>query len=440
MRSFVANKRVSKTRGAPLALAIALAMGTVVGVTGFAEPAHAAKKKKDKKAAAQYSEEFIAVYKPIEAMMAEGGDVNAVPAQVPSLVAISQSPDEKMVAGNVIYNAGVKTSKQDLQLQGMELMLASGKVGPESAGQYNFVAYQLANALQQPGKARTYLQAAMDLNYTSERVSAADLQAAMAESYIGEGRFAEGVKVLTSAIDARKAAGLPVEESWYQRGLSIAYKNQVQPQVYDIIALWIADFPSETNWRDSVNIARNLNDFEGSELLDLMRLGYRVNSFQNKQDYILYIEAADPRRLPKEVATIIEQGYASGMVSKDDIYVADSLKTANSRISSDRAELPSLERDARGASANIRTVIAAGDAFLSYGEYAKAEEFYRKGLGMPGAEAAQTQTRLGIALTEQGKYDEALEAFGKVNGKRVAIARLWAAYTNQLKANAATGG
>lgn len=438
MRSFVAPLRASKMRGTSFALAVALTMGAAVGVTGFAEPAHAQKKKdkKAKEAKAEYSKEFIEAYKPVEAAFnAEGADITTVKPQLLALVPLAQSDDERFVTGNLVYNAGARTQDQALQLQGMELMLASNKVNPEQLGQFNFVAYQLSSNSKQEAKARTYLQNAIDLNYTNEQITAADLQAAMAESYIAEGRHDEGVRVLTSAIEKRKDAGLPVEESWYKRGLSVAYNNKIQPAVYDIIAVWLADFPTDSNWRDSVNIARNLNDFGSAEMLDLLRLGYRVNAMQNKVEFVDYIDAADPRKLPKEVEMVIEHGYTSGLVSKDDIYVADSLKTAKGRIASDRAELPALERDARASSAGIRTVIAAGDAFLSYGEYAKAEEFYRKGLGMPGAEAAQTNTRLGIALAEQGKYDEALEAFGKVQGKRTPIARLWSTYVNQKMAS-----
>ncbi len=436
MRSIVATQRASKMRGTSLALAIALAMGTVVGVTGFAEPAHAQKKDKKKKAKAQYSKEFLAAYKPIEeGFNVEGADPAATKAQLPGLIAMAQSGDEKFAAGNLTYNVGARSSDQALQLQGMEMMLASGKVAPEQEPQFNFVAYQLSSNAKQPTKARTYLQRAIDLNYTSAQVSAADLQAAMAESYFAEGRHDEGVKVLTTAIARQKEAGLAVEESWYQRGLSVAYNNKVQPAVYDIIAVWLADFPTNSNWRDSVNIARNLNNFESAEMLDLLRLSYRVDALKEKVEYLDYIEAADPRKLPKEVEKVIEHGYATGLVSKDDIYVADSLKTAKSRIASDKAELPALERDARASSASVRTVLAAGDAFLSYGDYVKAEEFYRKGLGMPGAEAMEANTRLGIALTEQGKYDEALTTFGKVNGKREPIARLWAMYVNQKMAS-----
>ena len=178
------------------------------------------------------------------------------------------------------------------------------------------------------------------------------------------------------------------------------------------------------------NLTRNLNSFGDPEMLDLMRLGARVEALTDKQDYILYVEAADARRLPKEVKDIIEEGYANGIVSRDDIYVADSLEIANGRIESDRSDLPALETDADAPDAGLRTVIAAADAFLSYGEYEKAERFYTKGLEMEGVDAGLALTRLGIAQAELGKTDEAKATLARVEGMRMPIAKLWTAYAD----------
>ena len=167
-------------------------------------------------------------------------------------------------------------------------------------------------------------------------------------------------------------------------------------------------------------------------MLDLLRLSLRVNALRDKVEFSDYVEAADARRLPKEVKRVIELAYSTGNVSRDDIYLADALKVADSRIAADERDLPALENDAKAASAGLRTVMAAGDTFLSYSQYGKAESFYQKALGMPGVNAAEAQTRLGIAQVEQGKYDEALASFAKVNGKRTPIARLWAAYARQM--------
>ena len=432
MRFFVANRRAETKRVSHFALAIALAMGATVVSGLVAEPAYAAKKDKKKAGKPEYSKEFIAAFSPIQqGMSAEPVDVAALKALLPAAVAVSVSPDEKLATGNAAYNLGVKANDYETQYQGMTMMVSSGKLAPEQVGPFNFAAYQLGNALKRYPESRTYLQSAMDANYTSETVTPAAMRVAMAESFISENRVDEGLQYLMNAIRQQKATGQPVDETWYRRGLSLAYNNE-KPIVFDFATAWIGEYPSRGNWRDSINIARNMNNFEAGEMLDLLRLSRTLDALDNKQEYIDYIEAADARRLPKEVESLIQQGYNSGKVSKDDIFVADTLKIASGRIAADRADLPSLERDARSAGAALRTVTAAGDTFLSYGDYAKAEEFYQKALGMPGVVNDVVLTRLGIAQAKLGKASEAQTTLSKVGGKRAPIAKLWSAYAGGL--------
>ena len=434
MRFFVSSSRARKKPGSSIVLAVALLSGTAMLSGVIAEPAHAQRdRKKDKKAPqAEYSKEFIEAFTPLQtAVNANDGSAAGVVGQFPAIVALANSADEKNATGGLIYNAGAQTGDQTLQLQGMGLMLESGKVAPENVGRFNFIAYQLANGASQFDRSRAYLQSAIDAGFTTDQVSLADLQIAMAESYISEQRYTEGLDYLSSAIAAAKAAGISVDEAWYRRGLSVAYNNEIVPQVYDFASGWIAAYPSETNWRDAINIARNLNTYDGGQMLDLLRLSQRVGAMKEKYEYIDYVEAADARRLPNEVKRVIELGYAAGVVSRDDIYISDSLSTANSRIAADRAELPALESDARAASAGVRTVVAAADAFLNYSEYAKAEEFYTKAVGMAGADQGEVLTRLGIAQLEQGKFDAARGSFSQVGGSRLPIASLWSAYADQ---------
>lgn len=433
MRFFVANPRADTKRGSHLALAIALAMGATVAGGLIAEPVYAANKDKKKRAGKPtYSKEFIAAFSPIQqGLSAEPVDVAAIKALLPAAVAVSVSPDEMLATGNAAYSLGLKANDYGIQYQGITMMINSGNLAPEQVGPFNFAAYQLSTALERHSEARTYLQVAMDANYSSETVSPSAMRVAMAESFISENRVDEGLQYLGNAIKQQKSTGQPVDEAWYRRGLSVAYNNQ-KPIVYDFLVSWLGEYPSRANWRDSINIARNMNNFESGEMLDLLRLSYALDALDNKQEYIDYIEAADARRLPKEVEALIQHGYSSGKISKDDMFVADSLEVASGRIAADRADLPSLERDARASGASIRTVTAAGDTFLSYNDYAKAEEFYQKALGMPGVSTDVVLTRLGIAQIKLGKTSEAQVSLSKVGGKRAPIAKLWSAYAKSL--------
>lgn len=427
-----------------LALAVALASGTaLVGMPGLTEPAHAQKKQKEDKQAGKpvYSKEFVAAYSPVEAALkAPGADLAAVKAQALALVPLAVSPDEKMAAGGMIFNAGISAKDVALQLQGAELMLASGKVKPEETGRFNVVAFQLANELKQYDKARSYLQQAIDLNYSAANVTTSDLQMNLAELYFTENRNVEGLKYLSDAIAARKAKGETVDPRWYKRGVSVAYTNEIVPQVYDFVKAWVADYPAPENWRDAVNLTRNLNEFDGPVLLDLLRLGKKVGTLKDKNDYIFYIESADPRRLPSEVKSVIDEAYGNGAIPKgSDSWVEEQYRTVSGLIVQDKAALPSLERDANAPAARLRTIIAAGDTFLSYGEYAKAAGFYERSLSLPDVDRNLALTRLGIAQIGAGDIEAARATFAKVEGQRAPIAMLWSAYAEQ-QAGAASGG
>jgi hypothetical protein len=438
----VSNQRFRRKVGSHLALAIALAAGSAVVATGFADPASAMQRKKDKDKKEErpaYSKEFIAAYSPIdEGLKAEAPDLNAIKGMVPAMKALAISPDEQFAGGNLVYNIGARSKDQSFQLDGMKMMLASGKSPPAQAGQFNFIAYQLLTIAGQHAESRSYLQKAIDAGYSSNAITTDQLRVNMAESFFSENRFAEGLDYLLDGIAQRKAKGLSVDEQWYRRGLTVAYNNEITPQVYDVVNLWIGAYPNDTNWRDAINITRNLNSYEAPEMLDLLRLGFRVNALREKYEYIDYIESADPRRLPKEVEKVIQQGYMTGRISQDDIFVSDSMRTATGRIEADRADLPALESDARAADAGLRTVIAAGDTFLNYDQAGKAEEFYAKAAGMPGADQNLVLTRLGISQVEQEKFDAAITTFGQVQGARAPIAKLWAAFAAQEAAAKAT--
>ncbi len=432
-RTMPANGRIARQ----LVLAIALASGTaMLTVPGFTDAAYAQKKKKGEEAEAPkaaFTEAFVKAYQPVDAAIrVPGADFAALKPQIVALSALAQTPDDKLALGGMMFNAGITGKDYPMQLQGAELMLGSGKVKPEEQGRFNVVAFQIANELKQFDKARAYLQKAIDLNYSAPNVSTSDLQMNMAEIFFSEERFDEGLKYLGDAIAAKKAAGQPVDQKWYRRGVSVAYTREIVPQVYDFVQGWVSDYPTADNWRDAVNLTRNLNEFEGPVLLDLLRLGKNVGTLKEKNDYVFYIESADPRRLPSEVKAVIEEANAKGVIARgSDSWVDEQYKTVSGLVAQDKAALPSLERDASAPTARLRTIIAAGDTFLSYGEYAKAAGFYERSLALPDVDRNLSLTRLGIAQIGAGNTAAALDTFAKVDGVRAPIARLWSAYAQQ---------
>jgi Flp pilus assembly protein TadD len=72
--------------------------------------------------------------------------------------------------------------------------------------------------------------------------------------------------------------------------------------------------------------------------------------------------------------------------------------------------------------------MVTGDAYLGYGEWAKAAELYRAALTKSGVDASLTNLRLGIALARSGDKAGATAAFNAVTGTRADIAKYWLLY------------
>jgi len=426
------------------ALAFALvAGGAVLTVPGLADPAMAQKKKDEPKGAAKpvFSKPFVDAYQPLDkALKAPDVDVAAIKPQMLAMVPLANSADEKYALGIMMFNAGITGKDELLQLQGVDLILASEKAPQADAARFNVVGFQITAGRREFERARAYLQRGIDLGFSSPSASTDDLRLNYAELYFSEERYAEGLAYLADLIAANKAAGIEVPLKWYRRAVSVAYTNEIVPQVYEFAAGWVTDYPSPDSWRDAVNLTRNLNDFESQPLLDLLRLGRKIGTFKGKNDYISYIESADARRLPGEVKAVIEEAYANGTIPRgSDSFVDDQYRLASERAGTERADMAGLERDANATNAQLRTVVAAGDVFLSNGDHAKAAGFYQKALGMAGVDRDHVLTRLGMALIGTGDIAGAREALAKVGGARLPVARLWAAYAAQQGATAAGG-
>ena len=362
-----------------------------------------------------------------EAAVAELG-VTLAPqkAVLDTALAAATTVDDRYVGGQLTVTLGGLSMDQGLQRRGLSAMLDSGKVSPTDAPRLQYFVGSLAFEAKDYAAARTALHAAVGAGYHDN-----DADALLADAYITDNQVPQGLTLLTQAIDARKAAGGAAPANWYRRGLGAAYRAKLLDQATSFSMGLVQAYPTNENWAGAITILREIGKFPNQETLDLMRLMGRTNSYAEERDYIEYIQAADARRAPGEVLKIIQAGTTAGKLKASDIFVAESRTIATGRIAADQASLPTLERDARAAAATAVTVMAAGDAFLSYEQAAKAEALYTIALGKPGVDLPRVLTRLGIAQVDQGNYAAAQATFAKVEGPRKGIAQLWSIYAAQ---------
>ncbi|MCR2833793.1 hypothetical protein [Parerythrobacter lacustris] len=412
----------ARRAGSNMALAIALATGAVVGLAATAPAAYAQKQPKSNN-----SKGFIAVYGPIlELSKAESPDEGALRAGVDQVVGAIENADDRYAAGAFANNVGVDLGDYGLQRKGITLMLESGKVAPDQVAKFHHTVGQLAYNDDDYAAARDAFQKALEAGYSRK-----DLFPLLADTYFQQEDYATGLAMYKTEMETLTATGEKPPREWITRALATSYNNDQAIPAIEFATILAREYPAVESWRDAINIQRNLVLMEGPELLDLMRLADTVGTMDSDRDYLEYADAADVLRAPGEVKRVLEKGIAAGKVSADELVVKETLTSANSRVEDDKKDLVDLEKDAMVPSATASLTTEAGDAFLSYQMYDKAEAAYQLALGKPGVDEAKANLRLGIAQLMLGKSEEAKASFAKVKGQRRPVAGLWSVYADQ---------
>ncbi len=354
-------------------------------------------------------------------------------AKIDAAAAAASTSGDKLKLGEMTRTYGVLVDDIALQHQGLVLMLDSGALQPAMTGQVQFLAGVTAYQRQDYAGAVKYLEPAKASGYQDQQGL---LERVLADAYKRTGNTTGALQMAQRDIAAAKAAGTKPSETAIRTALQTAYDGKQAAPATELAIMLVQDYPSKSAWSNSINVIRQMSSYQSQEALDLMRLMGRTNSYSGERDYIEYIQAVDPRRLPGEAQKVIADGMAAGVLKTSDPFIAEARGIITGRLNADRASLPALERDARAANASAATVSGAGDAFLGYGESAKAEALYTIALGKTGVDSDRVLTRLGIVQADQGKAAEAQATLAKVQGMRKPIAQLWAAYAAQKAAPA----
>jgi tetratricopeptide (TPR) repeat protein len=432
--------KFAKMGAARAAMAVALSTGLAAGglVLGAA-PAFAKEKEAPK---AAYSKEFVAVAGPVQklieaavAAQAKGtpaadlkASLSGAPATLATAEAAASTGQDKLAVGQWAVQIGGWLEDNTIRSRGIRNMLASGQLEAAKVPLFNFYLGNFAYAAKDWPTATEALTKAVSANYSED--AAAEM---LADAYAEQGKNVEALGALKMAVDARKAANGAVPEAWFKRANLIAYKGKLGPQAIEWSTMLVQASPSPLNWLGAGQLTREFGNFTKEESLDLGRLFLRSGALNSDKQYverefIEYIESADPRRLPGETLKIAELGVSKGVLRANDMFVSDAISQSKGRIAADKASLAALERDSKAA-ATGKTALATADAYLSYDDPAKAEEFYKLAITKGSIDNDRALTRLGIAQSDQNKFDEAKATFAQVTGVRAPLAKLWSVYT-----------
>ncbi|ETI59567.1 hypothetical protein C100_20680 [Sphingobium sp. C100] len=412
-----------------LALALALTSGAV------SAPAFAAKKEKKEEKQGMKLNVSPDVIKALQTAQqaSEKQDFATAKTALAEADSKAASNDDKYQIGAVKLNTGIGAKDEALKMEGLNQMLDSGLTPPEQAGQFNAVAADAALSQKNYDVAIQRGQAALAAGYKAEAV-----QPTIAQAYFGKagttntateparGFTQQGLAALKAAAEASKAAGQPVPAQWYQIGVSRAEAAKL-PDVTEWAKMAYQAEPSGQNLRTLVRLFQRANpNITNRENLDVLRLLGASDGLVIAADYTEYAEMASKTGIYGEVKSVIDKGRSKGVLNASqggDVY-----QTAVGRIAGDKSTLGAAEADAQKA-ATGKIAAATADAYLGYGDYAKAASMFELAKQKGGVDADEVNTRLGIAKMMGGDTAGAKAAFEAVQGgARKQIAGLWIAY------------
>jgi tetratricopeptide (TPR) repeat protein len=408
-------------------LVSSLALGAALMLGAAPQVAMAAKEKPVEAPKMTLSKEFRAAAGPAQAAIkanAAGAD-----AAVAAAEAAATTSDDKFVAAQLRLQVASALKDQAMQQRAVLAMLGSGSaLATVDAPKLNFYAGQFAYQANDFPRAIQYLTEADRLGY---KPGNQDVYLLIAEANFKANNIPAGLTFVEKAVAASTAAGTKPPEAWYARASSVAYKAKMNSESAKWTREQVRAYPTKDNWRTALVVYRDGATRDGNLNLDIFRLMRLTKSLAGERDYYEFASLATERGLPGEAKSIIDEGMATSAVPANSRALTELRTMANAKVASDQASLAAAERQA-GTSATGRIASATADAYLGYGQDAKAIALYRTALTKGGVDVDAVNTRMGIALLRSGDKAGARTAFTSVKGARADIAAFWLLWLDQM--------
>jgi len=346
-------------------------------------------------------------------------DAATFPAKLAAAQAAAQTPDEKYLVARLNLDYARAASDKAGMNAAYEAMLQSG-AAPASEqvvlyGQIGEAAFN-AGDFDKAGNAFEQLSKLQPDN--------ADVVSNLAIIRGRQGRTSEAAQLSARAAEMKLASGQQIPEDYYKRIIDQAYKAKDVALANKTLYSWLTAYPTPKNWADALQTHRALVPLDDAAELDRFRLMRVAGAIKSGTDYTNLAAYLLQKGLPGEAKAVLDDGAAKGALARGNAEYTRLLAQATQRANADRPTLAASESKA-SAAANGRIAANTGDAYMGYGDYAKAIAMYRLALQKGGVDASLVNTRLGMAMALSGDKAGAKTALTAVTGPRAELARYW---------------
>ncbi|MFZ2507345.1 MAG: hypothetical protein WAW79_02565 [Steroidobacteraceae bacterium] len=250
--------------------------------------------------------------------------------------------------------------------------------------------------------------------------------------YLQNEKYAESAMWLGKAIEVVKARGTPPDEAWFQLRDRCYVELDDRNARLDNLEALVGYYPNKEYYSRIVAVYQLQTKDDRTIMLNAYRVavGDPLGGLERVGDYLGYADTALAAGSPGEAARGLERGMKEGIVPSVGSNQA-TLQEAKAAVATDRKSLPgesvSAARNPKG-----EVAVKVGLGYYSLGDYEKAVEMIRLGIGKGGvARLDDANMLLGASLVELGRSDEARAAFeaaraaAGANAHMTRIAGLW---------------
>lgn len=406
------------------AMAIALPMFTAsvavvgTGLLAFSAPAaHAAAKQQVSPTVGKPLAEAqkLAQAKKFREAMAKVKEAQAIP---------KKTPYEEAVTNEMLAYVALNLGDYATASKAYEDTVSANAVPPEQMKARLEAIIKLNYQGKNYAKVQSYGQ-----RYLKEIGPSNEISLLMAQAYYVQKDYANAEKLTSQLIQSTQKAGGKPTEDLLRLQMSCQHNLNQRDKVVATLQQLLNLYPNTGYWKDMFSYLQAQPGITDRINLEIYRLKLDAVGLE-ADEYTEMAELAMALGVPGDAQAVLQQGFDSGVLGKGADATRENrlLQLAKTNSAEDRKSLPSLDTESRSAK-NGEASAKLGEAYLSYGEYAKAVEAITRGITQGGLKAVdQEQLHLGIALAKLKRNKEAAAAFNAVpaSSKLNKVAKLWA--------------
>ncbi len=334
--------------------------------------------------------------------------------------ALAKTPQDKVEIERLRVPMASSTSDWTNLVVYLQNAIDTGLLTPEQVKAYKYGFVTAYANLKDDAKTTSYLRSYVDeFGGTPEQTFAVGQVLLKANDVAGVG-------YVEKAMTAAKAAGKPTEAQ-YKLLLNAYSIAKDDAKYYDALEQLITAYPTDNNWKGYIDKAQKSPGFAASSKdirIDIYRAALGAGVKLSPVELSNYADETVQKGLPGEAVSALEP-FKGELDAKSQATLANATK----KSAEDKAGLAKDEKNtlAKGSGEAIANL---GEAFMTYGDNAKAIELMKaalaKGVGDPG-KADIVKLHLGIAQNRSGDKAGAQATFAEIkadNGSAI-LAKMW---------------